>query len=553
MMGRGQVPILVLSQNTKRESGRKVQIENVRAAKAVADVIRTCLGPRAMLKMLMNPIGGIIMTNDGNAILREITVQHPAAKSMIEISRTQDEEVGDGTTSVIILAGELLSAALPFLEQNMHPTMIISAYRQALEDIITILKDKISTPVDVNNEEQMTNIIKSCIGTKMISKWGDLACKIALDAVKIVCVEENGRKEIDIKRYAKVERIPGGSIEESCVLRGVMLNKDVTHPKMKRRIEKPRIILLDCNLEYKKGESQTNIEILREEDFTKILEIEEQYIQQICADIIKLKPDVVITEKGVSDLAQHYLMKADISVIRRVRKSDNNRIARVCGATIANRTDELKEEDVGTKAGLFEIKKIGEEYFCFLTECEDPKACTILLRGASKDMLQEVERNLHDAMAVARNVLLEPRLVPGGGAVEMALGHHLTEKGKSITGVQQWPYRAVAKAFEIIPATLVQNCGGNTIRALTALRAKHAAGDDVNWSIDGETGNIVPTSELKVWEPLVVKLQAYKTALETAILLLRIDDIVSGSKKKDKGDGDQGGPAPAPTEESMKE
>ncbi|KAM7286087.1 T-complex protein 1 subunit gamma [Ixodes scapularis] len=243
MMGRGQVPILVLSQNTKRESGRKVQIENVRAAKAVAD-------------MLMNPIGGIIMTNDGNAILREITVQHPAAKSMIEISRTQDEEVGDGTTSVIILAGELLSAALPFLEQNMHPTVIIAAYRQALEDIVTLLKDKISTPVDVNNEEQMTNIIKSCIGTKMISKWGDLACKIALDAVKTVCVEENGRKEIDIKRYAKVERIPGGSIEESCVLRGVMLNKDVTHPKMKRRIEKPRIVLLDCNLEYKKGESQ---------------------------------------------------------------------------------------------------------------------------------------------------------------------------------------------------------------------------------------------------------------------------------------------------------
>ncbi|EEC01318.1 chaperonin complex component, TCP-1 gamma subunit, putative [Ixodes scapularis] len=510
MMGRGQVPILVLSQNTKRESGRKVQIENVRAAKAVADVIRTCLGPRAMLKMLMNPIGGIIMTNDGNAILREITVQHPAAKSMIEISRTQDEEVGDGTTSVIILAGELLSAALPFLEQNMHPTVIIAAYRQALEDIVTLLKDKIR---DIYGRAT----VRADAGNGSSSK------------------------------------IPGGSIEESCVLRGVMLNKDVTHPKMKRRIEKPRIVLLDCNLVYKKGESQTNIEILREEDFSKILEIEEQYIQQICADIIKLRPDVVITEKGVSDLAQHYLMKANISVVRRVRKSDNNRIARVCGATIANRTDELKEEDVGTKAGLFEIKKIGEEYFCFLTECEEPKACTILLRGASKDVLQEVERNLQDAMAVARNVMLEPRLVPGGGAVEMALGHHLTEKGKSITGVQQWPYRAVAKAFEIIPATLVQNCGANTIRALTALRAKHASGDDVNWSIDGETGNIVPTSELQVWEPLVVKLQAYKTALETAILLLRIDDIVSGSKKKDKGDGDQGGPAPAPTEESMKE
>ncbi|KAH6938334.1 hypothetical protein HPB50_008710 [Hyalomma asiaticum] len=530
MMGPGQVPILVLSQNTKRESGRKVQVENVRAAKAVADVIRTCLGPRAMLK---------------------ITVQHPAAKSMIEISRTQDEEVGDGTTSVIILAGELLSAALPFLEQNMHPTVIISAYRQALEDIITILKEKVSTPVDVNNPEQMTDIIKSCIGTKFINKWSDLASKIAIDAVKTVCIEDGGRKEIDIKRYAKVEKVPGGAIEDSCVLRGVMLNKDVTHPRMKRRIENPRIVLLDCNLEYKKGESQTNIEISREEDFTKILEIEEQYIQQICSDIIKLKPDVVITEKGISDLAQHYLMKANISCVRRVRKTDNNRIARVCGATIANRTDELREEDVGTKAGLFEIKKIGT--IASSQECEDPKACTILLRGASKDVLQEVERNLQDAMCVARNVLLEPRLVPGGGAVEMAVGHLLTEKSKDLTGVQQWPYRALAKALEIIPATLIQNCGGNTIRTLTALKAKHAAGEGYNWSIDGETGNIVPTDELKVWEPLVVKLQAYKTAIETAILLLRIDDIVSGSKKKGKGDGDQTPAQAAPTEESMKE
>ncbi|KAH7963394.1 hypothetical protein HPB52_020899 [Rhipicephalus sanguineus] len=385
------------------------------------------IGLKSEGPMLMNPIGGIIMTNDGNAILREITVQHPAAKSMIEISRTQDEEVGDGTTSVIIL-------------------------------------------VDVNNPEQMTEIIKSCIGTKFINKWSDLACKIAIDAVKTVCIEDGGHKEIDIKRYAKVEKVPGGAIEDSCVLRGVMLNKDVTHPRMKRRIEKPRIVLLDCNLEYKKGESQTNIEISREEDFTKILEIEEQYIQQICSDIIKLKPDVVITEKGVSDLAQHYLMKANISCVRRVRKTDNNRIARVCGATIANRTDELREEDVGTKAGLFEIKKIGEEYYCFITECEDPKACTILLRGASKDVLQEVERNLQDAMCVARNVILEPRLVPGGGAVEMAVGHLLTEKSKNLTGVQQWPYRALAKALEIIPATLIQNCGGNTIRTLTALK-----------------------------------------------------------------------------------
>jgi len=244
----------------------------------------------------------------------------------------------------------------------MHPTLIISAYRLALEDAVTLLKDQISVPVDVNDRAQLLSIIKSCLGTKFVNRWSDLACQIALDAVSTVTVDENGRREIDIKRYAKVEKIPGGTMEESCVLRGVMLNKDVTHPKMRRRIENPRIILLDCNLEYKKGESQTNIEIMKEDDFTRILELEEQFVQKLCEDIIRIKPDVVFTEKGVSDLAQHYLVKAGITAVRRVRKSDNNRIARASGATIVNRTDELREEDVGTKAGLFEIKKVSDMF-----------------------------------------------------------------------------------------------------------------------------------------------------------------------------------------------
>nr|CAD7423527.1 unnamed protein product [Timema monikensis] len=513
MFGGGAAPILVLSQNTKRESGRKVQLENISAGKAIADVIRTCLGPQAMLKMLMDPMGGIVMTNDGNAILREITVQHPAGKSMIEIARTQDEEVGDGTTSVIVLAGEMLAVAEPFLEQQIHPTVIIRAYRQALEDAVALLQDSISTPLDITDRKKVLDVIRSCVGTKFIGRWSDLACSIALEAVETVLLEENGRREIDIKRYAKVEKIPGGTIEESTVLKGVMINKDVTHPKMRRYIENPRIILLDCGLEYKKGESQTNVEILKDTDFTRILQLEEEQMQKMCEEIITLKPDVVFTEKGVSDLAQHFLLKANITVLRRVRKSDNNRIARACGATIANRTDELKEDDVGTKAGLFEIKKLGDEYFCFITKCKDPKACTILLRGASKDVLNETERNLQDALHVARNILLEPRLVPGGGAVEMAVSQALTEKGKSVEGVAQWPYRAVAQALEIIPRTLIQNCGANTIRTLTALRAKHATGG-TTWGINGETGELADMKNLGVWEPLSVKLQTYKTAVE---------------------------------------
>ncbi|XP_076663907.1 chaperonin containing TCP1 subunit 3 [Andrena cerasifolii] len=546
----GAVPIVVLSQNTKRDSGRKVQRENIQAGKAIADVIRTCLGPQAMLKMLMDPMGSIVMTNDGNAILREITVQHPAGKSMIEIARTQDEEVGDGTTSVIVLAGEILAIAEPFLEQNMHPTIIIRAFRQALEDMVAILNEQVSIALDCNDRKKLTQVINSCVGTKFIGRWSDLACQIALDAVYTVMLEENGRREIDIKRYAKVEKIPGGSIEDSTVLKGVMFNKDVTHPKMKRCIKNPRIILLDCPLEYKKGESQTNIEIMKDTDFTRILELEEEHVKKICEDVISVKPDVVITEKGVSDLAQHYLVKAGISAIRRLRKSDINRIARACGATVVNRTEELREEDVGTKAGLFEIKKLGDEYFCFITECKDPKACTIILRGASKDVLNETERNLQDALHVARNLLLEPKLVPGGGAVEMSVSRLLTEKAASLAGVEQWPYKAVSQALEIIPRTLAQNCGANTIRTLTALRAKHASGE-ITWGIDGETGQLVDMNERGIWEPLSVKLQTYKTAIETAILLLRIDDIVSGSKKK-KADNEPTPPAKI-SEEAMKD
>lgn len=522
---------MVLSQNTKRDSGKKVQMENINAGKTVGDVVRTCLGPKAMLKMLMDPMGGIVMTNDGNAILREITVQHPAAKTMIEIARTQDEEVGDGTTSVIILASEVLGASQQYLEDKMHPTLIISAYRQALEDAIRILEDQVAFDVDINDEKAMIKVIQSCIGTKFISRWADLACQIALRAVKTVVMEQDG--EIDTKRYAKIEKIPGGTIEESRVLNGVMFNKDVTHPKMKRRLENPRILLLDCNLEYKKGESQTNIEIMKEDDFSKILQMEETYIKKICEEIIKFKPDLVITEKGVSDLAQHFLSKAEITVIRRLRKTDNLRVARACGATIVSRTDEINEEDIGTGAGLFEVRKIGDEYFTFIEGCKDPKACTILLRGASKDILNEVERNLQDAIHVARNIFLKPKLVPGGGAVEMEVSCQLAEKSKSLKGVIQWPYRALANSLEVIPRTLAQNCGANTIRTLTTLRAKHAEGDKSSWGINGLTGKLEDMKELGIFEPLAVKLQTYKTAVETAILLLRIDDIVSGSKKKE--------------------
>ncbi|CAD6194908.1 unnamed protein product [Caenorhabditis auriculariae] len=518
MRGAGQQPIIVLSQGTKRESGHQVQVGNISACKTIADVIRTSLGPRAMLKMLMDPMGGIVLTNDGNAILREITVKHPAAKSMIDIARTQDEETGDGTTSVIVLAGEVMSQAQPFLEQKIHPTIIIQAYRVALEDMIKLAEEKFNKPVDINNDDEVATVVKSCLGTKMISKWMDLAVQISLEAVKTIRVDRGGSSEIDIKRYCRIEKIPGGTIEDCKVVKGVVLNKDVTHAKMRRRIEKPRIILLDCNLEYKKGESQTSLEIMREEDISKILEQEEEAIRKQCDEIIRLKPDLVFTEKGISDLAQHFLLKAGITALRRLKKTDNNRLARVCGARIVHDTADLREEDVGEKAELFEITKIADEYYTYVTS-STTTACTVVLRGPSKDVINEVERNLQDSLHVE------------------ALWKWLwlrasRRREKSIEGVKQWPYKAIGLALEVIPRTLIQNCGGSTIRQLTSLRAKHAqCADNWTWGIDGTTGELADMKTLDIWDPLTVRVQVLKTAVETSVMLLRIDDIVSGTKK----------------------
>lgn len=392
--------------------------------------------------------------------------------------------------------------------------MIIAAFKRALADALEIVEE-ISLPVDISNDRAMYDLIASSIGTKFVSRWSELMCNLALKAVRTVSHDiGGGKKEVDIKRYARVEKIPGGEIEDSRVLDGVMINKDITHPMMRRRIENPRIVLLDCPLEYKKGESQTNIEISKEEDWNRILQIEEEQVKHMCDAILALKPDLVITEKGVSDLAQHFLVKNNVTALRRVRKTDNNRIARATGATIVNRVDDIQESDVGTHCGLFEIEKIGDEYFTFIRKCKDPKACTILLRGPSKDVLNEIERNLQDAMSVARNVMFHPRLSPGGGATEMAVSVRLAQKSKEVEGVQQWPYKAVGEAMAIIPRTLVQNSGSSRILpVLSELNAKHAEGQST-WGVDGDTGKIVNMKEYGVWEPEAVKLQSIKTAIE---------------------------------------
>jgi len=537
--------VSVINVNQQRESGKKAQIANITAAKAISDIIRSTLGPRSMLKMLLDPMG-IIMTNDGNSILREVDVAHPAAKSMIELSRTQDEEVGDGTTSVIVLAGEMLKVSLPFFERNIHPTIICQGYMRALEDSLKIM-DEIATEIDPADNTLLNQIVDAAVGTKFGARYGSVIRDLAIAATRTVAhLNEDGEMDIDIKRYARIEKVIGGDLEDSEVLNGCMINKDVLHHKMPRNIVRPRVLLLDCPLEYKKGESNTNVEITNEEDFAKLLEIEEAWIKEQCDTILSFNPTVVITEKGVSDLAIHYLVKAGITAIRRIRKTDNNRLAKCTGATIVNKVDEIQETDIGQKCGLYKCEKLGDEWWSYFVECDEPKACTILLRGGTRDTQYETARNLNDAMQVARNVLANPKLLPGGGATEMAVAQALKKKSLQIEGVASIPYRAVGEAMEIIPQTLADNCGGNVIRVVTALRAKHANNEGHTWGIDGHKGTVADMATLGVWEPYVVKSQTIKTAVESACLLLRIDDIHSGITRKEPQKEQK------PSEEDMK-
>lgn len=526
-----QSPIIVLNQTQKRENGRKAQLSCVAAGKMTADIIRTCLGPQAMLKMILDSMGTLVITNDGNSILREIDVTHPAAKSIIELARGQDEEVGDGTTTVVVLAGEILSVIEPLLNMNIHPHIIVAGLRKALEDSLKHL-ETIRKPIDNKNDEMMLSIIKSAISTKFLVKWGDLIAKLALDTVRLVSRDDGS---VDLKRQVRIERIPGGEIEDSKVLRGVMIEKDVVHSHMRRFIENPKVLILDCGLEYRKGESITTIEITGEDDYANILAEEEHQIKEMCQHVIDTGANVVIVEKGIADLACHYLAEHNITALRRFQIVQMERIAACTGATIVTKPSEASASDLGTQCKVFECKKIGENFWSFFDECESPKACTMLLRGPSKDVLLEMFRIMDDALKVAKNLLKEPALLPGGGATEISVSNFLKEQCKSMDSTEQSSYGAAAVAFEVIPRTIIQNCGAPVMKVLTELKSKHATNPSQSAiGIDGMTGKIEDMAAKNIWDTYSVKAQAYKTAFEAAISLLRVDDIVSGIIRRDE-------------------
>ncbi|EAY00024.1 chaperonin subunit gamma CCTgamma, putative [Trichomonas vaginalis G3] len=526
-----QSPIIVLNQTQKRENGRKAQLSCIQAGKMTADIIRTCLGPQAMLKMILDSMGTLVITNDGNSILREIDVAHPASKSLIELARGQDEEVGDGTTTVVVLAGEILAVLEPLLKMNIHPHVIVAGLRKALEDALAHL-EKIKVPIDNTSDSQMLSIIKSAIGTKFLVKWSDLIAKLALDTVRLIRTEDGF---VDLKRQVRIERIIGGELEDSYVMHGVLINKDVVHSHMRRHIDHPKVLILDSGLEYRKGESITTIEITGENDYANILAEEEQQVRQMCEAVIATGANLVVVEKGISDLACHYLAEAGITALRRFQQVQLDRIAACTGATIVTRPSEATEADLGTKCGVFDCRKIGDEFWSFFDECENPKACTMVLRGPSKDVLLEMFRIMDDALKVARNLMSEPSLLPGGGATEISVSTALRENCKKLDGIEQMSYETAALALEVIPRTLIQNCGAPTMKVLTQLKSIHAADPSkASMGIDGMTGKIADMAEKGIWDTFSVKAQAYKTAFECAISLLRVDDIVSGIIARDE-------------------
>lgn len=501
----------------------QVQTDNIRAAMTVASIVKTCLGPRAMQKMVLTRIGSIELTNDGNSILREIDVAHPAAKTLIELSKTQDEEVGDGTTSVILLAAQILNNMADLLE-NIHPIKITQALSKGLNMCLESMK---LLTVDLKKEEEeKLNIIRSTVGTKLCSLLGIKMEELAYKAVKNIYTEIGGVKRIDIKNDLRVEKIIG-NYNECEILNGILLNKNIIHPQMRKEIINPRILVIDFPLEYKKGESQTNYEFRNAEAFKRALEIEEENIKEMCDKIIELKPDILLTEKGISDYAMSLLFSNNITAIRRIKKTESNRMVKACGGMVVGSLEDLSEKVIGTRCKLFKYLKIGEEYYCKFDDCVDAKACSVILKAPSKDLINELERNFYDAVKVAKNLFLFPKMCPGGGATEMSLSLMLEKfKGNEL---EEKVLKRLAEALQIIPIILAKNSGVSNPLALMQLLEKKQKENKFN-GIDGVKGEVIDVRG-RIMEPVVVKVQMLKSAIEAANVILRVDGVIhSGSK-----------------------
>ncbi len=532
-MAMAGTPIVVLPQNVKRYVGRDAQRMNILAGRIIAETVRTTLGPKGMDKMLVDELGDIVVTNDGVTILKEMSVEHPAAKMLIEVAKTQEKEVGDGTTTAVVIAGELLRKAEELLDQNIHPSVIINGYELARTKAIEELQ-KIAKEVKADDTEMLKKIAMTAITGKGAEKAREQLAEIVVEAVKAVIDEETGKVDKDL---IKVEKKEGAPIEETKLIRGVVIDKERVNPQMPKKVENAKIALLNCPIEVKETETDAEIRITDPAKLMEFIEQEEKMIRDMVEKIAATGANVVFCQKGIDDLAQHYLAKKGILAVRRVKKSDMEKLAKATGARIVTKIDDLTPEDLG-EAGLVEERKVAGDAMIFVEQCKHPKAVTILARGSTEHVVEEVARAIDDAIGVVKCALEEGKIVAGGGATEIELAKRLRKFAETVAGREQLAVKAFADALEVIPRTLAENSGLDPIDMLVKLRAAHEKDGGEVYGLDVFEGEVVDMLERGVVEPLKVKTQAIDSATEASVMLLRIDDVIAAEKvKEEKGEG----------------
>lgn len=533
----GGQPILILPEGTLRSTGRDAQKANITAAKAVAEAVRSTLGPKGMDKMLVDSIGDIVITGDGVTILEEMDIEHPAAKMMVEVAKTQNEETGDGTTTSVVLAGELLKKAEELIEQEIHPTIITKGFRIAKEEALKIL-DEISKPVTLEDTETLKKVVKTAMSGKAVESSADKLAEIVISAVRGVAKNIDGKILID-KDDIKLVKKHGAASEDTELVRGIVVDKEVVHPAMPKIVKEAKIALVDASLEVKETETDAEIRITSPEQMQAFIEQEQKMLKQMVEKISASGSNVLLCQKGIDDLAQHYLAKKGILAARRVKKSDMEALAKATGGRVVTNLDDLSAADLGY-AKIVEEKKVAGESMIFVQECKDPKALTILVRGSTEHVVDEVERSIEDAIGSVISAVEVGKVVAGAGSPEAEVAKRLRKISEAYSGREQLAIKAFADALEVIPRSLAENAGIDPIDMLVELRAKHDQGS-ATYGVGILNGTVVDAVEVGVIEPLKVKTQAIKSAAEAAEMILRIDDVISAGKL---GKGGAGGKTP---------
>ena len=543
--GSGQ-PVLILKEGTTRNRGKEAQRNNIMAARVIGEVLKTTLGPRGMDKMLVDSLGDITITNDGAAILKEIDVEHPAAKMMVEISKTQDDMVGDGTTTTVVLAGELLKKAEELLDQNIHPTLIVSGYRKAVQKAIEII-NKVAVPVDINDRKTLLKVALTSTSGKAIGAAREHLAEIAIEAVKLITEKRGDKMLADIDNIQLVKKT-GKSLLESQLVRGIIVDKEVVHPGMPKKKENAKIALLDSALEIEKTEMSAEIRIKDPTQMKAFLDQETDMLKQMADKIKAAGADVVFCQKGIDDMVQHFLSKEGIIAARRIKESDMEKLARATGGRIVSDIKDLKAKDLGL-AGMVEERKIGEDKMIFVERCKDPHSVAILIRAGLERMVDEAERAMTDALSVVSDVVENNKIVAGGGAVEIEVAKELRNYATKVGGREQLAIEAFADAIEVIPKTLAENGGLQSIDVLVDLRSAHEKEDGKYMGINVFTGKVQNSLDNGIIEPLVVKEQAIKSAAESAAVILRVDDVITAKSPKTGAGGSGGMPSGMSEEE----